>query len=181
MPDRIIHISVDIGASSGRLIAGWLEDGLLKMQEVHRFITGDIFLVNKRVRDIYRYYEDILFGLKKAVELFGPCISSIGVDSMGSDFGLLDSQGNLVLIPVSYRDTDLNDDAYETVERLYGSWNNYKICGNQSMPCDTLHQLIRMVKNKDSCIFRCGGSSILSCDEELSGLYPIYFDEPGPY
>ena len=149
---RRVHIGIDIGASTGRLYAGWIEHGKLELEEIHRFVTEDSFLIDRRVRNIYRYYDEIVKGLKKYIHTHEAEIVSIGADGMGSDFGILDDQGNLIMQPISYRGVDLEDGIAKLVEEKYGRWNIYRSCGNQEMPSDTLHQLIRLVQKEDNAI-----------------------------
>lgn len=151
------YVAVDIGAASGRAVAGWLDSGHLHMEEIHRFPTGDIFLVDRKVRDIYRWLHEIMIALKKYRRAYQDTPASIGVDAMGSDFVLLDKEGNILRLPLSYRDSGFEDDVWDIVEKEYGAWNIYKIAGNQAMPSDTLHQLIRLVRARDFSIERADG------------------------
>ena len=96
---RQVHIAVDIGASTGRLIVGWINDGQLCTEEIHRFVTEDVFVIQDRIRDVYRYYEEIIQGIKQYTKQNQVQIISIGVDAFGSDFGLIDKDGNLLLLP----------------------------------------------------------------------------------
>ncbi len=151
------YVAVDIGAASGRVVVGWIERGRLYTEEIHRFITGDIFLVDRKIRDIYRWLYEIRSALKLYGKRYHDVPAAIGVDAMGSDFVLTDRAGNILRMPLSYRDSGFDDDIQDFVEKQYGAWNIYKITGNQSMPSDTLHQLIRLVRTEDFSIERADG------------------------
>ena len=144
-----VHIAIDIGASTGRLIAGWIDDGQLFTEEIHRFVTEDVFVIHDRVRDVYRYYEEIIHGIRQYAKNNQVQIVSIGVDAFGSDFGLTDKAGNLLMMPKSYRGLTFDDDIYQLADRCMEPWNIYEYNGNQCMLSDTLHQLVRLKENGD--------------------------------
>jgi sugar (pentulose or hexulose) kinase len=73
------YFSVDLGADSGRCIAGTLENGKLVMEELHRFPTRYVLLGGSLRWNIYRFYEEILAGLRKYAATYGKELYSIGV------------------------------------------------------------------------------------------------------
>lgn len=155
MPQK--RIAVDIGAGSGRVFAGWLEaDGSLFCEEIHRFSTADMFLLDRRVLNVFRYYEEILQALRIFAAKHGPAASSIGVDSFSSDFTLLDSLGRPAILVRSYRDGNLVP-MEPVIEREFGSYRLYRRNGNHSMPGDTLQQLLRMREEKEPALENPGG------------------------
>ncbi len=139
------HVAVDIGAASGRLFVGGVRDGVLGANEIHRFVTRDVFLVDRRVRNFYRYYEEILYGLRAYVKQYGPVLDSIGVDGFGSDFTLLDRSGQPAMLTPSYRQGSL-EPMFDRIEQDFGAYALYRRNGNHSMVSDTLQQLLRMQK-----------------------------------
>lgn len=139
------HVAVDIGAASGRMFMGEVRDGVLSASEIHRFVTRDVFLVDRRVRNFYRYYEDILHGLQVYARQYGPVLDSIGVDGFGSDFTLLDRSGQPAMLTPSYRQGNL-ESMRGRIEELFGGYALYRRNGNHSMVSDTLQQLLRMRK-----------------------------------
>lgn len=143
---RYLHLAIDIGSESGRAYVGWIEQDQLHTEEIHRFVTQDVFIKNRHVRNLYRYYEEILQSLALYSARFGSPLRSIGVDAWGSDFVLLNRRGEVARLPSSYRDSDSNDVAPLVEERL-GCWQVYQKTGNQEMPADTLHQLLRLQKD----------------------------------
>jgi rhamnulokinase len=145
------HIAVDIGAGSGRVFAGWLKDSTLMLDELHRFETGDMVLCNKHVRNIYRWQEEVISGLKKFVVKYGDQFESIGVDSFGSDFVLLNKQQNLLKMPMAYRYAKPSQAAIDEMN-AYGGMRMFSSCGNHSMKNDTLLQLIEAKIEKNSVL-----------------------------
>ena len=97
-------VAVDIGASSGRVIVGRVGPRELRLDEVHRFPNEPVGLPDGLHWDVLRLYREILDGLRAAARRESEPPSSIGVDSWGVDFGLLDGDGVLVANPWHYRD-----------------------------------------------------------------------------
>jgi len=136
-----VALAVDIGAGSGRVIAGILENGILRLEEVHRFTNEGVHLIDTWHWQVTRQFSDVLEGLKKAQERYGKAIQSVGVDTWGVDYGLIDAKGRLLGIPVQYRDsrTDgIMDRAFEQVP----AQELYQATGNQFMFYNTLFQLM---------------------------------------
>jgi len=114
---------VDIGASSGRLILGYLENGFLKLEEIHRFENKIVKMGDSYCWEVDKLFLEIKNGLKKCKEL-GIKPDSIGIDTWAVDFVLLDEQDKLLTEAVSYRDprTDgMMEQVFEKImkERLY--------------------------------------------------------------
>lgn len=99
-----VHIAIDLGASSGRVISSFLVDGKIQLSEIHRFDNPAIELPSGLYWNIFGLYHEILTGLKKSVDQFGEKIRSIGIDTWGCDFGLFDGQGEIIGTPHQYRD-----------------------------------------------------------------------------
>lgn len=99
-----VFLSIDLGAGSGRVIAGIHRDGTLSLEEVHRFDNPGTDLPGGSFWNIVGLFRDIQTGLQLAAEKYGDAIVSAGVDTWGCDFGLLDDQGRLLGIPHQYRD-----------------------------------------------------------------------------
>ncbi len=95
-----IHLAIDLGASSGRVIGGVFADGKLELEAVHRFENGPTEIDGH----LYWKFEDlwsaIVAGLKRACEKYGvENIRSIGVDTWGVDYALFDSDGEMLHAP----------------------------------------------------------------------------------
>ena len=134
------YLAVDIGASSGRLILGSLNpDGKLVAEEIHRFQN----VANKRNGFLcwdYEYiFREIMTGMRKCRELGKPPVS-VGVDTWGVDFVLLDPEGRIIGDTVSYRDQRTTG-ADRAVGEIIGDAEHYAKCGIQKMPINTIYQL----------------------------------------
>ena len=57
------HAAIDIGAGSGRVFVGWLENGKIVSREIHRFSTSDMFFLDRRNLNVYRFYEETVKAL----------------------------------------------------------------------------------------------------------------------
>ena len=94
------YVAADFGAGSGRVIVGCLNNGELTLDEIHRFPNRQINLGGRVYWDFLSLYEEIKTGLKKAFAKYGSEIKSIGIDTWGVDYGLLDKNGRLISNPV---------------------------------------------------------------------------------
>jgi rhamnulokinase len=143
------YFAVDLGADSGRCMAGWLENGRLVMEELHRFPTQYCLLEGTCRWNIWRFYEEILTGLKKYAAAFGRELHSIGVDTWACDYGLLDKDNRLLDIPYSYRDSRV----VGSLKKILPHKNYlYEKTGIQFLEFNTLNQLMREYENPKSRI-----------------------------
>lgn len=138
-------IAVDIGASSGRLILGYLENGLLKLEEIHRFENKIVKKGDSYCWEADKLFQEIKNGLKKCTEL-GIKPDSIGIDTWAVDFVLLDEVDQPLTEAVSYRDprTDgMMEQVFEKImkERLYLE------TGIQFQKFNTIYQLYSIKQN----------------------------------
>ena len=99
-----VFIAVDLGAGSGRVIAAKTDFATLELEEVHRFDNPGTDLPGGSYWNIIGLYREILEGLRRAVERHGEAIVSIGIDTWGCDYGLIDNNGELLGMPHQYRD-----------------------------------------------------------------------------
>ncbi|HEU4426638.1 MAG TPA: rhamnulokinase family protein [Pilimelia sp.] len=127
--------AVDLGASSGRVMAGRVGRGGLDLTEVHRFANGPVRVAGTLHWDILALHAGVLDGLRAA----GP-VDSIGIDTWGVDYGLLDATGALLGNPVHYRDTRTEGIADRVAKQL-GEERLYATTGLQHLPFNTLYQL----------------------------------------
>lgn len=138
-------LAFDFGASSGRAIIGCFDGDKITLEEVHRFSNDPVSVGGTVYWDVLRLFYEIKQGIVKAKITGG--FDSIGIDTWGVDFGLIDSEGKLMENPVHYRDTrtaGLVEESFKTMpkEKLYG------ITGIQFMELNTLFQLISLKKNR---------------------------------
>jgi rhamnulokinase len=99
-----VFIAVDLGAGSGRVIAAKTDFSKLELEELHRFDNPGTDLPGGSFWNAIGLYREIIEGLRRAVERHGESIVSIGIDTWGCDFGLLDRSGELLGMPHQYRD-----------------------------------------------------------------------------
>ena len=137
--------ALDFGASSGRMMLGWLENGKFQLEEVHRFENGMVKKDGELCWEFDRIFNEVKTALKKCREI-GKMPSYVGVDTWGVDFVLLDKDDNVVGNTVGYRDhrTDgMDDEVYKIIslEDLYAR------TGIQKAIFNTIYQLMA-VKTK---------------------------------
>ncbi|WP_071392805.1 rhamnulokinase [Bacillus tuaregi] len=138
-------IAVDIGASSGRLILGYLESGLLHLKEIHRFENKIIKKSEFFCWDVDALFQEIKNGLKKCKRM-GIQPDSIGIDTWAVDFVLLDEQDQRLTDAVSYRDPR-TDGMMEEVFKLIPKEDLYFETGIQFQKFNTIYQLYSIKKN----------------------------------
>ena len=126
-------LAVDLGAESGRVIAGNLE----RFEVVHRFDNAPVRLGDSLHWNILGLYEEIKQGIRAGLA-HAPV--SVGIDTWGVDYGLLDGSGALLGLPYHYRD-GRTDHAAELVDGLIERRALYEETGIQTMPFNTLYQL----------------------------------------
>lgn len=136
-------IAIDLGAESGRVIVGTLADGRIALEEIHRFAHEPVSLPTGLHWNIANIWREIVAGLRLAAEWAGAhdaTLTSVGVDTWGVDWALLDSAGELVGLPHAYRDPR-NQAAYEQAVAKLGAERIYQTTGIQFMALNTLYSL----------------------------------------
>jgi rhamnulokinase len=128
--------AVDLGASSGRVMVGRVTADSLTLDSVHRFPNEPVRAGGTLYWDILSLYRGVLDGLRRA----GP-VRSVGIDSWAVDYGLLDATGALLGNPVHYRDAR-TDGVPEKVAKLVPDDRLYALTGLQTLPFNTLYQLV---------------------------------------
>ncbi|MBQ6475871.1 MAG: rhamnulokinase [Clostridia bacterium] len=137
----MMHLAVDIGASSGRHILGWLEDGTIRLKEIYRFENRLIEKNGHLCWDIDRLFDEILNGIR-AVREAGYAPETMGIDTWGVDYVLLDEQGERIGDAVAYRDSR-TDGIREKMEQEngYSFAAHYAATGIQYLRFNTVYQL----------------------------------------
>jgi len=133
------YLAVDLGAESGRVIAGKLHESHLELEEIHRFANTPLRTEKSLFWNAPALFHEIQHGLKAASHLQ---VNGIGVDTWGLDFGLLTEDGRLVENPRHYRDPGNQgamDEAFQTVSRQ----EIFEATGVQFMEFNSLYQLLR--------------------------------------
>lgn len=134
------YLAVDIGASSGRHILGTLQNGKISLEEIYRFENGLVKKGENLCWELDRLFIEIKNGLKRCKEL-GKIPQSMGIDTWGVDFVLLDSKNQVLGNTVGYRDkrtSGMDTKVYETIseEALY------ERTGIQKQIFNTIYQLM---------------------------------------
>lgn len=134
-------IAIDLGASSGRVMVGYLNNGKLALEEFHRFQNQQVMHGNKSCWDLYSILEEIKIGIKKVITS-GTKVISLGIDTWGVDFVLLDKFGQHLGEFVSYRDARTEGVLDRLIDSTQLSREEiYKQTGIQFLPFNTLYQL----------------------------------------
>lgn len=128
--------AVDLGASSGRVMAGTVGSSVLSVEEVRRFPNGGVRAGPALYWDVLGLYRETLAGIREA----GP-VSGVGIDSWAVDYGLLDERGALLGNPVHYRDSR-TDGVPAAVAARVSARELYDVTGLQQLPFNTLYQLV---------------------------------------
>ena len=97
------YLAIDIGASSGRHILGWIENGKIRIEEIHRFQNGLVGRNGHLCWDVDHLFHEVVEGLKRCRTL-NRIPKSVGIDTWGVDFVLLDEAGRLLGDTVACRD-----------------------------------------------------------------------------
>lgn len=137
------YIAIDLGAESGRVMAGMLEDDTLQLHQVHRFANEPVRCNGIVYWDYLRLWHDISEGLQRTVATYGAEWDGIGVDTWGVDFGLLDERRQLLGNPVHYRDSR----TCGTMEKVFATLPRQEIfasTGLQFLQFNTLYQLMAL-------------------------------------
>ncbi len=140
------YLAVDIGASSGRHILAHLEDGKMVLEEIHRFPNGMVQKDGENVWDVDGLFAQIKLGMKKCAEA-GKIPVSIGIDTWGVDFVLLDAEGKRIGNAVAYRDgrtKGMDEEVYKKIpeDELYAR------TGIQKAIFNTIYQLMALKVKK---------------------------------
>ncbi|NUT47463.1 MAG: rhamnulokinase [Saccharothrix sp.] len=134
-----VFAAVDIGASSGRVIAGRVGPNSLAIEEVHRFPNRPVRVRGTLHWDILGLYGEALEGLRTLVRT-SVAPTSIGIDTWAVDYGLLDARGDLIANPVHYRD-GRTDGVMDRLLAGVAARDIYGVTGLQFLPFNTLYQL----------------------------------------
>ncbi len=141
---QITVLAVDLGAESGRVMAVHFNGRFLKLEELHRFSNPVTKINNTLYWDFLHLWREITLGISKGAS-YQP--ASLGVDSWGVDFGLLDKNGRLIGNPVNYRDSR-TDGMIDLVLSKVSKADLFAQTGNQIIPINTLYQMMSLVEQQ---------------------------------
>ncbi|MCY4529915.1 MAG: rhamnulokinase, partial [Chloroflexi bacterium] len=135
------YLALDLGAESGRAIAGTFDGERLALREVHRFPNVPVRRGSGVHWDLPALFEEVKRGIAIAADLFQGDLVSVGVDTWGVDYGLLDRDGTLIGLPFQYRDPRTAGIQDSVLDQL-GKDFLYEQTGIQLMAMNTLYQLM---------------------------------------
>ena len=136
------HLAIDIGASSGRHILGWIEDGKIKLKEIYRFENSQVFKGGHDCWNVQALARHVLDGCRAAAAA-GEIPTTIGIDTWGVDFVLVDGRGLPVGEAVAYRDKR-TEGMPEYVDGIIPFADLYSRCGIQKVSFNTIYQLVAL-------------------------------------
>ena len=135
------YLAIDLGASSGRMVIGWLDGDVMHMDEVHRFITPLVERDAHLYWDVELMWGEIRAGIRKAFAS-GHVLESISVDSWAVDYVPLDVRGVALRDPYSYRDPRTAGRMKVAIACAGGADALYQRTGIQFLPFNTLPQVV---------------------------------------
>ena len=138
------YLAIDIGASSGRHIVSWLENGKLEAREVYRFPNGAQMKNGHLCWNIESLERHVIVGLK-AAKAQGYTPVSIGIDTWAVDFVLLDQDGQRLCDAVAYRDSRTAGMDAE-LEKTLSFKDHFALCGIAKQPFNTVYQMMAVLR-----------------------------------
>ncbi|MCL5070987.1 MAG: rhamnulokinase [Actinobacteria bacterium] len=142
MNNKKNYLAIDFGASNGRAIIGQYDGKTLGLNEVHRFENRPVFANETLYWDILRLYSELKTGIAGALKI-SKKIESLGVETWGCDFGLLDKNKELISNPVHYRDKRTRG-LSKKINQLISNEEIYKKTAAQNLEINSLYQLYSM-------------------------------------
>ncbi|HYH35757.1 MAG TPA: rhamnulokinase family protein [Nocardioides sp.] len=131
--------AVDLGATSGRVMAARVGPETLALQEMHRFPNGGVPVGRSLFWDVLGIHREVLAGLRTIART--GALHGVGIDSWAVDYGLLDRDGQLLGNPHSHRDRR-TDGVVEQVLATVPAEELYAVSGLQQLPFNTVFQLV---------------------------------------
>jgi len=145
MSERV-YLAIDLGAESGRIMAGLWNGKTIRLEEVHRFPNGPVMLAGSLRWDVVRLWAEIQNGLALAAKKYGKSIVSVGADTWGVDYVLLTKHGEMLGQPFAYRDARTNDTMARAFKKVPRS-EIFAQTGLQFMQFNSLFQLLACQRN----------------------------------
>jgi len=156
------YLAVDIGASSGRHVAGLFDGRRVRLAEVHRFGNGPAPAAGHLYWNLLSQWGHIRAGLRAAGAAYGDSLASVGIDTWGVDFGLLGPHDELLGNPFHYRDCR-TDGMLERALALVPRDEIFAQTGVQFMQINSLYQLLAM-KLSDSPVLAAANRLLMMPD-----------------
>lgn len=134
------YIAFDLGASSGRLMLGIQKGERVELEEVHRFANDPVVMNGTMYWDIPRLFHEMKQGLKKVALRDDVEIQSIGIDTWGVDGAWIDEDGQMINLPIHYRDGRTLK-VIDEVESIMSEQELYALTGIQKAAFNTIYQI----------------------------------------
>jgi rhamnulokinase len=141
-----VYLAIDVGAESGRVMAGIWNGKIIRLEEIHRFANGPVALGETIRWDVLRLWSEIQNGLALARKKYGKQIVSVGADTWGVDFVLLNKQDEILGQPYHYRDVRTRGLLEQTFKKVPRS-EIFAQSGLQFMELNSLYQLLAWQKH----------------------------------
>jgi sugar (pentulose or hexulose) kinase len=140
------YLAFDLGARSIRTILGYFQNGKLYIKQLARSRNEAINVLGNLQWNALGMYSEIIKGMAQCYEVCSDSLQSIGIDTWGVDFALLDSQGSLIGSPFASRDKRTRGTKKELIQKIPEK-RLYQITGQASGEGRTLFQLYSMVRD----------------------------------
>ncbi len=141
-------LAFDYGASSGRAILGKFDGNKIAISEIHRFNNDPVIINSSIYWDILRLFYEMKEGIRKSINEGNSDIAGIGVDTWGVDFGLLDSNGDILNNPYHYRD-NRTEGMIEIATNYVPKEKIYNTTGIAFQKFNSIYQLLSMKEKKN--------------------------------
>jgi rhamnulokinase len=144
------YLIFDFGASNGRAAVASFDGSRFDMKVTHRFENRPVILGGTLYWDFLRLYSELKTGIQISAGKFSS-IRSLGIDTWGADFGLLDRNGELISNPINYRDRQSEIDA-ESLHNIISNRELFELTGAWCIPIFDLYKLYSLKKNNSTAI-----------------------------
>ena len=144
------YLAFDLGASSGRAILGTIDNGKIRLKELHRFDNGPVNINGGLFWNLVGLFTELKAGLRAALQE-GVELSAIAIDTWGVDYAFIDKQGFFAGLPHNYRDPR-TEDALPYVFGKISREKIYSLTGIQFMSINTICQLAASVRDDEQVL-----------------------------
>ena len=163
----MVALAIDLGASSGRAVAGQFDGKRLDVREIYRFANDPVRVSGRLHWDILRLFHELKQGMRAALHVGLGEVTSVAIDAWGLDFGLVDRQGELVGNPYHYRD-EQTQGVMKEVLKIVPREEIFARTGIQFMSINSLYQLYAMQRSDASALDR---AAVLLMIPDLLGFF----------
>ncbi len=144
------YLIFDFGASNGRAAVAGFDGSGFDMEVTHRFENRPVFAGGMLYWDFLRLFSELKIGIQVSKRKFAN-IRSLGIDTWGADFGLLDKNGKLISNPVNYRDEQSVKDS-ESLFKIIEDRELFELTGAWTNPIFDLFQLYSQKINNSTAM-----------------------------